>query len=154
MKNTQKKSVRAICKSHWLSHTEPRLKHLKILKIEDLHNLQCSSLIYNMINGHCPDIFNYAQNQLSSNEHQLRSSQNQPTNLRLPAINIHQAKNNFQSFAPQQWNDTPQNIKSAENRRIFKGMLRSHILESYNSQVACNNPICLDQRYHEPLSNS
>ena len=36
---TQKKAIRAITKSHFLAHTEPRMKNLGILKKTDQHNL-------------------------------------------------------------------------------------------------------------------
>ena len=36
IKVIQKKAVRTVCKSHWLSHTEPRMKKLNILKFASL----------------------------------------------------------------------------------------------------------------------
>ena len=153
MKGLQKKSVRAICKSHWLSHTEPRMKNLKILKLEDQHKFQCMSLTYDMLKGYCPDVYNLVQFQNSlTGAHELRSSQNRPGDLRLPSFNPNQNKRTFPYFGPYMWNSLPQNLQAAESRRLFKNLLKSNLLESYVEKTNCCNPTCLDRRYHAPVS--
>ena len=144
----QKKAVRAISSANWLSHTEPRMKKLGILKVEDQHNFQCVNQIFHMLKGYSPDIFNMNQ-QLNANrsEHSLRSSSNQPTNLRLAASGT-QRSQSFSNIAPALWNEIPLNIQNVTSKNIFKKHLKNHFLHTYADKVSCANIRCVDQRFH------
>ena len=48
----QKKAVRSISKSHWLSHTEPQMKQLNISKFSDQHYLQSNQRRRHRIHHH------------------------------------------------------------------------------------------------------
>ena len=52
--NIQKRAIRTICKSYFSSHTEPRMKALCLLKLEDLYKQQCATLVHNIINKRAP----------------------------------------------------------------------------------------------------
>ena len=82
----QKKALRSVTKSHWLAHSEPRMKKLGILKVSDQYQVQCVNTTYDMLKGHCPDIFNLKDRIRTNNtSHNLRSNASQPENLNLPS---------------------------------------------------------------------
>ena len=146
----QKKSVRAISNAHWLSHTEPRMKKLNILKVNDQHYLQCLSLIYDMIKNNSPDLYNLSQDQnLHSHYHTLRSTTERPENLRLPTFNAQQGKGSFLSFSPPHWNALPEGLKNANSRKTFKTQLKKIKINDYKDRVECTNTRCIDRRFHQ-----
>ena len=151
----QKKSIRTIYKSQWLDHTEPRMKHLNTLKVNDQHYLQCLSLIFDMLKGHSPDIYNLVQEQnMNVTLHTLRSATDKPGNIRLPSFNALQVKTSFLSSIPTLWNALPADIQNAATRKQFKAKLKRNILDHYHNKVSCHNPRCTDRRFHLRLNQS
>ena len=146
--NIQKKAIRIITKSHWLAHTEPRMKSLNILKFSDQHKLQSLSLTYDMLNGISPDIFYFRQNLISDSfPHELRSSTSQPNNLREKIISS-QTKCSFSTLAPHYWNSIPDSIKQSCSRKSFKRAIKRNLLETYSERCNCTNPLCIDRKHH------
>ena len=149
IKDIQKKSIRAVKKAHWLAHTEPRMKSLNILKLEDQRDLQCLGLLYNMLKGHSPDLFDLVCNQNVNNaQHSLRSGSDRPDDLRLPPFKAHLNRASFLSHTPHLWNTLPTTLQSACNCKLFKKGLRTKILSQYSEKVACSNSRCNDHRFH------
>ena len=146
----QKKAVRIIGKSHWLAHTEPRMKNLELLKVKDQHQFQCLTMMYNMIKGVSPDVFNYRQN-LNTNLSQrgLRSSVSHPDNVRLPAHSCSHSKTSFQTVAPSFWNEISEESKKIDSTKRFKKQIKSSLLETYTELCICTNPLCIDRRFHQ-----
>ena len=146
---TQKKAIRIITKSKWLSHTEPRMKDLGLLRITDQHQLQCLSLIYDMTKGYCNDIFGLIDKQNDQvMAHNLRSVQNRPKNVRYVTRPNLQRKISFPFVASKFWNNTDENIQSSASRRELKGKIRRKLLGTYRKKVPCQNPRCPDQQSH------
>ena len=56
--NLQKKSIRLITGSEYLAHSEPLLKELELLKIEDLYKLKILIFYYNLSCALLPSYFN------------------------------------------------------------------------------------------------
>ena len=146
----QKKAIRIINKSHWLAHTEPRMKKLEILKVNDQHQFQCLSLMYNMIKGVSPDVFNFKQI-LNTNlrDRGLRSSVSQPNNVRLPGCSSMYNKTSFPSLGPVLWNETSEELKGIDSSKRFKKELKKTFLQSYAERCNCSNPLCVDHRFHQ-----
>ena len=146
----QKKAIRIINKSHWLAHTEPRMKKLEILKVNDQHQFQCLSLMYNMIKGVSPDVFNFKQN-LNTNlrDRVLRSSVSQPNDVRLPGCSSMYNKISFPSLGPVLWNETSEELKGIDSSKRFKKELKKTFLQSYAERCNCSNPLCVDHRFHQ-----
>ena len=141
----QKKAVRAITKSHFLAHTEPRMKTLGLLKVADQYKLQCLGLTYNMIKGFCPDVLEFRQ---SMNEtrvrYRLRSVSSQPENLR-PTNHLSRS---FPSLATQYWNELDPDLKNSSTKQEFKGRVKRSFIQDYNLICDCSNPLCVDRQYH------
>ena len=149
IKTIQKKAVRAVCKSNWHSHTEPRMKDMRVLKFEDQHEFQCLTLMFKMINGLCPDICNFTQD-LKGNrsERTLRSDTTQPINLRVPSLRATQGLSPFESTSPSLWNELPTTLQKEPSCSAFKNKLKNTYLTQYAKKVKCNNSRCFDRRYH------
>ena len=54
----QKKSIRLIIGREYLAHSEPLLKELELLKIEDLYKLKILKFYYSLSYGLLPSYFN------------------------------------------------------------------------------------------------
>ena len=149
IKAIQKKAVRTVFRSHYLSHTEPRMKSINILKFDDQYRFQCLTLLFNMLKGYSPDIYNLAQNHNeNARTSSLRSVTNQPDNLRLPSYQANQASRTFMSSIPDLWNQLPTEIQRSPTQSFFKNHLKSEYLSKYIERTQCSNPICMDIRYH------
>ena len=145
----QKKAVRIITKAHRLAHTEPRMKSLNILKVADQHKLQCLSLTYDMMKKNCPDIYHFNLNRFANSANrELRSTASQPDNIRESSLSSPWGKNSFPSLAPSYWNSIPDHVKQLMSRKAFKRAIKKLLLESYTERCNCENPLCVDGRYH------
>ena len=145
----QKKAVRSISKSHWLSHTEPRMKQFNILKFSDQHYLQSMSLTYDMLKGNSPDIFNLSISQNGQSLHSLRSTTNRPEDLRFTNPLSASSQKTFLSYIRQPWNDLSSEIKNSNSRKSLKKQLKKSIITKYHTKVQCLNHRCTDRKYHE-----
>ena len=145
----QKKALRSVTKSHWLAHSEPRMKQLGILRVTDQYHVQCVNTTHDMLRGHCPDIFNLREKvRTNTATHNLRSTVSQPENLNLPPANSLRNGSSFPLLAPKYWNNLPEELKNEQNRNRFKKLSKQKILESYNLHTNCNNPLCVDTKHH------
>ena len=145
----QKKCIRSVTKSHWLAHTEPRLKNFHFLKVNDQYKLQCLGLMYDMLKGQCPDIYDLKE-KLNENAQNLnlRSTVDRPNNLRLLSHKSTQTKSSFLTQTPVLWNELPDDLKQINTRKLFKTKLKQKILIEYKDKVECNNPSCVDRISH------
>ena len=149
----QKKALRSVTKSHWLAHTEPRMKQLGILRVTDQYHVQCVNTTHDMLRGHCPDIFNLGDKiRANTATHNLRSTASQPANLNLPPLNTLSNGSSFPLLAPRYWNNLPEELKNEQNRNRFKKLAKKQFLDNYSSHTSCNNPLCVDMKHHHPPS--
>ena len=149
LQSIQKKAIRHISKAHFNAHTEPRMKNLGYLKIEDQYFLQCAKLVHDMINKNCPQNLHDTLNlSCDSHTYSLRSVANNPLELRENLTNKPQIRKGFTHMAPKVWNNIPDNIKAIKNRDNFKNKLKDHILEGYLNNLVCSNPSCHDNKFH------
>ena len=147
--NIQKKAVRSISKSHWLSHTEPRMRNYNILKFADQHYLQSMSLTYDMLKGNSPDIYDLSSAQNGQRQLLLRSTTDRPDDLRMTITHNSNAQKNFLSYIRQPWNDLPTDLKNASSRKSLKNQLKKSIIKEYHTKVQCLNHRCTDRKYHQ-----
>ena len=141
--------MRTVFRSHYLSHTEPRMKSMNILKFDDQYQFQCLNLLFNMLKGYAPDIYNLAQNRNeNARTSSLRSVASQPENLRLPSYQANQSSRTFLSSIPDLWNELPTEIQRAPTQSIFKSHLKLEYLSKYEERILCTNPTCIDTRFH------
>ena len=103
--NIQKRTIRTLSKSYYSSHTEPRMKQMGILKLDDLYKQQNLSCVYDCLHKNAPvEIMNLVTREGNENGPTLRSQIQNPLNLKIPnfksrvaiALSIFREVKNFQ----------------------------------------------------------
>ena len=145
----QKRITRTISKSYYIAHTEPRMKKLGMLKLEDLYEQQCATLIHDVINNRSPSpMQELITTDRESTTHNLRRHISDPHNIRIPQTRNKIGANSFCSKGPKIWNNLPQELKNIDRKLIFKHKLKQYFIKKYENTTQCNNPICTDARHH------
>ena len=145
----QKRAIRTVCKSYATSHTEPRMKKLGILGLENLYTHQISTLIHDVMHKRAPKpIRNLLSLDRESSDRNLRSHHSDPHHFRTPFAKYRTSTNSFCFKGPQLWNNLPKEIKDIDSKNSFKKRLKAKLLDSYNEKINCNNPNCSDKKHH------
>ena len=132
-----------------MSHTEPRMKKFGLLKLEQLYEQQCFTLIHDIINKRAPKVIrNLINLERETTPHNLRNHQSDPHQLRPPFVRTKTGTNSLRTKGPQIWNLLPNELKSITSKSIFKSRLKQHYLKQYSDSSECSNPRCTDRRYH------
>ena len=125
------------------------MKKLGILKLENLYEQQCMTLIHDTIYNRAPspmkDLLSLGSDRTT---HNLRSHQSDPLSLRLPVTRSKVGSNSFCIKGASIWNKLPNELKTIESRSSFKNRVKQHLLNSYSSRTECNNPRCSDRNHH------
>ena len=152
----QKRAIRTICKAYYTSHTEPRMRKLGLMKLDDLYKLQCSTFIHDVINQRAPtSLSSMLAVERDSTSHQLRHHLSDPNRLRVPIAKSKFSSMSFCHQGPVIWNQLPQELKVIERKSIFKSRLKAHILTHYDETTQCRNPRCTDKKHHaHPFSEN
>ena len=136
-------------KSYFTSHTEPRMKELGLMKLEDLYNFQCTTLIHDIAHRRAPTPMATLVNFDKDIPRQgLRSHVSNPNRIRVPIGRSRAALNGFRCKGPLTWNKLPFEMQNVKEKLGFKLKLKRHILSSYSTEIVCNNPRCTDRAHH------
>ena len=146
--NIQKRAVRTITKSYITDHTEPRMKKLELLKLDDLYKTECMLLIHDSVHGNAPSNIKSSIKLTSSSEHTLRNHVVNPLDLRIPSHKTRVGTNSFLTKGPQFWNNISCEIRSVSRKISFKKAVKNSILKDYEQKATCNNPRCRDHSNH------
>ena len=145
----QKRAIRTVSKSYTNSHTEPRMKKLDILKLEDLYSHQCTALIHDSIHHRAPKaIKNLLSIGTETTSINLRSHQSDPFHIRIPTTKTKIGTNSFFCKGPRLWNNLSKETQEIKSRSSFKTKSKKLLLEQYNTTANCSNPNCSDRRHH------
>jgi hypothetical protein len=137
----QKKTVRTVSKSYLRSHTEPRMKSLGILKIDDIYKQQCVTLVHDALHKNCPKtIRDFMKLTAEKDEHALQNKEKDPLCVQKPNLKTKQGKGSFRVNGPDTWNNLPNELKEIEKRDLFKKHVKAYVINQYNDNVACTNP--------------
>jgi hypothetical protein len=144
----QKKAIRLLTRARRMDHSEPRLKQLGILKLEDLYKMHTICLTYDCFNREAPEslreLFKYTG---SSEGASTRSQRTKPKDIKLtiPETNIGPViKSSFISQAPLFWSDLPDSIQNSNSKDILRSRLKAHLLNQYSTVLLCKNVLCSD----------
>jgi hypothetical protein len=122
----QKRAVRIITFSHWLSHTMPIFKKYRILTVCDINRLQVAcfmfSIMYNLIPQYFGSMFT-----LNSSVHSYLTRQSNDFHLAKFQSNI--SKFNIRVHGPLLWNSLPTELKSLPRLGLFKRRYKVHLLQ-------------------------
>ena len=147
--NVQKRAIRTVSKSYVTSHTEPRMKAMGILKLEELYKQQCTTFIHDVMNNRAPaPIKHLIALGRGTTRINLGSHNSDPNHIRIPTSRSKFGSNSFSSKGPLFWNDLPQQIQDIKEKHIFKFRLKQLLLTTYSDTTVCNNPRCTDRQHH------
>ena len=153
LEKLQKKAIRIITRARYMDHSEPRQKDLEILKIKDLYKMRTNCLTYDCLFGNAPEKFCnlFIQNteRDMTNTRTTRSNSSRPHDIRPCQIISNPgpvSKSCFFFTAIDFWNELPLEIKTSSSKDQFKNRLKKYYLSSYQTTIACRNPLCGDIR--------
>ena len=124
----QKRAIRTITSSRYLSHTEPLFYRLKTLKIQDIHILQTGIFMYKYTYNQLPSLFHNTYN-LNSNIHTYPTRRSTDYHLTNPKIIL--AQKSIRHHGPDVWNNLPNYIKDCSSLFSFKASLKKYLLLKY-----------------------
>ena len=116
----QKRAVRIISKSSYLSHTDPIFSKLEILKLCDVHKYLVSQYVFKR------------KNSFLSNITPFRSTRQQH-NLVSCFQRLTVCQHSLSYSGPKIWNTLPPEIKNCDKFGLFKRNLKKFLLSSYES---------------------
>ena len=115
----QKRIVRIITGSDYLSHTDLLFKQLSILKLHDIYNYFLCLHMFKLKNSNSLSTINHSY---------ITRNRNEP----LPSfhrLTLTQQSINFS--APHAWNEFPDYLKNVNNLSRFKSLLKLHFINLY-----------------------
>ena len=124
------------------------MKHLGLLKYDDLAQLYCSILVQNCVYKLTPQAVRSGINLTINNVHNLRNQKERHLNVDIPTFKTKVGNNSFFCKDPQIWNALPDKLKTINRKDSFKREYKNTTLESYLKELNCNNPICRDKKKH------
>ena len=131
----QKRAIRIINHTGYLSHTNNLFYKNRILKIADLFNYNIGIFMYNLSVGELPDVFLHMFRR-NSGVH------NYPTRQRdafhLPRTRTLFAKKTIMFTGPRFWNELPPEITSCLAASSFKRKLKQFLLNGYTGILHTN----------------
>ena len=128
----QKKCLRLMTFSHYLTHSTPLFNSLKIMKVGDLIKSQILKLTYFFFNDKLPvQLSNFFQKNMSISSYNMRNDHV----LLIPKTNTYKyGVNSLRHNAPLLWNEfVKRNGKkiSAVSTSKFKKLLKKYFLQNY-----------------------
>ena len=139
LKTLQKKSIRIISNSKFLSHTGPLFKKMRLLTIDDLFQLNCCKIYHKYIKGLLPNYFsnkfhliNEIHNYNTRNENRLYTAN----------ITCEISKQSLNYKVTSSWNKSPALVQQKQYLSIesFNKFMKSYLISKYPD--ACYHPEC------------
>jgi hypothetical protein len=144
----QKKAVRLLTGARKMDHSEPRLKGLGILKLNDLYKLHIACLVYDYLNGDAPaqlqGLFSYSADRARTS---TRSQTNKPLDIKTtiptkkPGLVL---SSSFICKGPELWNNLSELLQASASKKVLRSKLHLH---QYVNKLPCKNALCADIDY-------
>ena len=124
----QKKSVRIIFNSHYLSHSAPLFKKYNLLNVYDIYLLEVCTFMYKEFNNKLPDIFHkYFNQQKNLHRYQTRHAED----YKIPHFKTNFARKTIRATGPIKWNLTEKHVKEAKTIKHFRNKIKKNIIAEY-----------------------
>ena len=123
--NLQKRALRIVAKSNFLSHHIPLCYSLQLLDLEDIYNVKSLSFFYDYYHGELPPFYvNFLVLYVSRNNELLIKTNYRRTNL---------AASSLQNTLPNIWNPLPPSTKAylTCSKPVFLRHIKQYYLEKY-----------------------
>ena len=127
----QKKCIRNIANSGYLSHTIPDFLKLNLLKIKDIFRLESSIFMYKYTNDLHP-------NSLSEMFHPL-SNNNRTLSFKTSIVKGKFLESFPSALLPKIWNNLPVNTKSSSKLSSFKRKIKQDLSTKYEGFICKRN---------------
>jgi hypothetical protein len=135
----QKKSIRLITKSKYNCHTEPLFQKTRLLKVENIFQLNCCKIYHKLIKGHLPQYF-LSQLQTNCIIHSHNTRQHDHIHTKnITKVLLKQSINFKISTA---WNLLPEEIREQTflTTYCFNKKIKNYFLANYSS--ICDDKNC------------
>jgi len=138
----QKRAIRVINNASYYSHTGPKFKKTKILKLDDLFTYQSLLFVHDYLSNKLPNSFNgcFPSNSDMPNSRTTRQSRL----LHIPKYKSKFSQRQPIAFLPTLWNKWARLIPEKASRSQAKRLIKSTLLQGYPYIVRCNNIRCLE----------
>ena len=133
LKTLQKKCIRTVSNMKRMSHTDPICGSLKILKFDDLFDLNAKSFMFKYNKRFLPESFNDMFIPLAE--------PNRTNSYRLELFKFKLLKSFPNVYLPKIWNSMPHDVKNLSKFTTFKNTVKLEIINQYNL-FYCNNTNC------------
>jgi hypothetical protein len=144
LKVKQKAAIRIVRGASYNDHTEPILKQLNILPLDDLCNFFDLQFMQQFIQNFLPDSFNdmWALNVLRRNEDFHLHLRND-ANYDVPFARTSMTERQPLTRIPKSWCDfSAEEIKIIRNKKAFNKDLKNHFLNKLKETVLCDRLFC------------
>ena len=126
------------------------MEFLNFFNVNDLYKQQTATFIHDSVRGTLPGglegVFALRKENL---DYALRFTTIDELTVESKLYKIKHTKKGFFSRAPEIWNDISREIRSIEQKNMFRKSLKKELLEEYSSEVPCHNIFCKDRTHHK-----
>ena len=122
----QKKALRIITRSHYLAHTEPLFKNLKLLTIYQVYSLNCSIFIFKCMKGNLFPQFK-SRMAIGSQFHDHNTRGKEMLRLKFRA-RLRICQRSFLNNGVNMWNTLDSNMKNSNSVGYFKKMIKHNLI--------------------------
>ena len=117
----QKRAIRVITNSDYLSSTKPLFNRLKTLNVFDMYTREVATFMFKYKNDMLPLSFNHFFT-IHRDNHDYNTRNRD--DFKFPVQKIE----TISSFGPKVWNELPKNVKQANTLNQFRSLLKSELL--------------------------
>ena len=121
----QKKAIRLISNSHYLEHTAPLFKTLKLLNIYQIFKYNCLLLVHKCTKD---NYFPEFKKKLQRSSHSYETRNN--NQLRVPLEKLKLCQKSYKYISIKLWNDVNEDIRNINFIITFKKKIKILLIES------------------------
>ena len=124
----QKKAVRIMSKSNYLSHSAPLFKKHNLLNVYDAYYLELCTFMYKHSTNHLPEIFqNYFFTHNEIHNYRTRHKDN----YTIPKAKTNFAYKTIKTMGPVKWNVLEKEIKNSKSLKTFRTQIKNTLISNY-----------------------
>ena len=123
----QKKCIHLICNADFLAHTNPLFKSTKLLKLNQIHQINCAIFLYKCFNY--KSYYNFKMTMITNSQIHNHGTRRR-NDLRTPFQRLQLGVNSFITTGIKIWNVIPIKIKHANSIFYFKSKMKNMIINS------------------------
>ena len=123
----QKKAIRLISNSHYLEHTAPLFKSLKLLNIYQIFKYNCLLLVHKCTqDNYFPEFKKKLQSSSTFHSHKTRNN----NQIRVPLEKLKLCQKSYRYISIKLWNDVISDIRTINSTITFKKKIKMLLIES------------------------